>query len=253
MTALPDPWRTQRGPQLADLGTTAELAVWLGTAVFTGLAAPYAQATFARYVAMWGERKVAPMLARVYEDLRISDPLTSAAVHRVRVRSYSPDLPVDDTVFDAVDHKLATHAPARARIAGEDPDVAVFFTGADRPIAVRLQQRLQSASRRVFVDEGGIPLGALWGERIKRVIGVATGFVLLLRQSGPSWYFHDEIVRVIERGKHGASVVPVWLDGIPSDPEPVPYGLAAVQAVSALVGEEALVARLNDELPRRTA
>ncbi len=253
MTALPDTWRTQRGAQLADLGTTAELAVWLGTAVFTGMAAPYAQAAFARYVTMWGERKVAPMLARVYEDLRVSDPFTAAAVHRVRVRSYAPDLPVDDAVFDAVDRKLATYARARARTAGEDPDVALFFAGADRPIALKLQQRLQSASRRVFVDEGGIPLSALWGEQIKRVIGVARGFVLLLRQSGPSWYLHDEIVRVIERGKHGASVVPVWLDGIPADPEPVPYGLAAVQAVSALVGEDALVTQLDAALPMRTA
>lgn len=116
---------------------------------------------------------------------------------------------------------------------------------------------LLATKHRVFLDKRNILLGDDWDLTISRAQRAARITVVLVSNKYPNaYYLREEIAAAIDMARKdpdGHRVVPVFLDGWPSDQAGIPYGLRlkhgidakAVGGMSAVAGAlEVLLAQL---------
>ena len=116
-------------------------------------------------------------------------------------------------------------------------DVFVAHAGADKPRAKQLYDALKRRGLRPFLDAEDVLPGDLWDEVIADAQDTARVTVVLLSNAiDAAYYLQEEIARgiALARDPHWEHrVVPVWLDGFPSDPRKVPYGLRRLNGIDA--------------------
>ncbi len=134
-------------------------------------------------------------------------------------------------------HPLDTTSPAvlltAAHAANPQPiwDAFVSYASPDRQAAVELVDALQPL--RVFIDVRHLELGTTWHAALYNAQRTARATIVLASQQWKTaWYQQEEIIRAIQlKRAFGHSVLPIYLDGRPHDPEDVPPGLTVLQSI----------------------
>lgn len=114
-------------------------------------------------------------------------------------------------------------------------DIFLAHASADKGITERLYEALVARGVRVFFDARCVPLGARWDQEIPRAQRDARITAVLISTTfDRDWYLGDEVATAIAATRDAArahTVIPVFLNGLPSDPFAIPYGLRVVQGV----------------------
>ena len=107
-------------------------------------------------------------------------------------------------------------------------DFFLAHAGADLPAAEQLYVLLQPRAR-VFLDKYCLLLGDDWDQELAAAQRCSRITVVLVSaRTEIAYYEREEIAAAIDlarRNKQAHRVVPVYLDGLPSDQENIPYGL----------------------------
>ncbi len=106
-------------------------------------------------------------------------------------------------------------------------DFFLAHASADRNRAESLYEALRT-DHRVFLDTHSVHPGDDWARTIQRALGSARFTIILISaNSEKAHYLQDEIRTAIQLARQDAKrrrVIPVFLDGFPSDINAVPYG-----------------------------
>jgi hypothetical protein len=138
----------------------------------------------------------------------------------------------------------------------------IAHAGADLPRARELYDRLAPVAP-TFLDAVDLEPGDQWDvQLLLRQRESAATVALVSASTAAAYYLREEIANAIAYQRHdpaGHRLVPIFLDGVPTDPVAVPYGIRGIHALDmariGLDGVVAELAELADRLaatPRRT-
>jgi hypothetical protein len=115
----------------------------------------------------------------------------------------------------------------------------VFFlahAGADTDLAKELRDLLEPGVR-TFLDTCELDPGDPWDIELPKYQKRSLATVALLSDKTElAYYLREEIATAIAYERHDSRVhrlIPVWLDGLPANPDDVPYGVRAKHALDA--------------------
>jgi hypothetical protein len=149
---------------------------------------------------------------------------------------------------------------SQAREISDEPlewDFFLAYASADRSRAESLYAAL-STNHRVFLDVHGVPPGDDGPRTISRALAATRLTIILISaNSEEAHYLHDEISRAIElvrKDPKRRRIIPVFLDGFPSNVNAVPYGLSSIQGLDARnLGMEGIAGELRKAAARQGA
>jgi hypothetical protein len=127
-------------------------------------------------------------------------------------------------------------------------DFFLACASADRSRAESLYAAL-STNHRVFLDAHGVRPGDDWPLTISRALAATRLTIILISaNSEKAHYLRDETSTAIQLARKDARrrVIPVFLDGFPSNVTAIPYGLGSIQGLDARkLGMEGIAVELR--------
>jgi hypothetical protein len=112
----------------------------------------------------------------------------------------------------------------------------IAHAGADTEAAKKLRNLL-APTIRVFLDAYDLKPGDLWDVELPRHQKRSLATVALLsRNTELAYYLREEIATAIAMERDdpaGHRLIPVYLDGVPSDPKEIPYGVRVKHSLDA--------------------
>jgi hypothetical protein len=153
--------------------------------------------------------------------------------------------PVERAGWFRLFRELGLAEPDRPRprtpetIAGNQPagwHIFIAHAGPDKAMAEQLCDRLEEGGHRVFLDARRLQPGDFWDRELPRALATSQVVAVLVSANyDAAHYLRGEVARAINsaRQKGRPRVVPVYLNGLPSDEAGVPYGLENIQSIDA--------------------
>ena len=249
-----------RQGELADWTQAVDLIAFVSTAIASGLLGNTAFALLTQKLDIFrqrkGERQTAEAAKNTYAALREKDPYAPEIVLKTQVvRIFSAaGVPID--LDDLPESPPKLPAPQLSRDQ-QQWDFFLAYPGIDRPTASRIHAALAERGYRAFLDHVNVTPGERWTEALPDALWRSSIIVILSSENTDSaWFLEDEVVRAVQRARYdGASIIPVYLDGLPSNDTRILYGLACIQALDlkSLGSEDNLVDALIRAYSAHTA
>jgi GAF domain-containing protein len=132
-------------------------------------------------------------------------------------------------------------------------DFFIAHAKASASFARELHSALVHAGRRVFFDER-TPAGIAWDATIGKALHEARVITVIIPEEWQqAFYLREEIGRALalyRQDPERYTLIPIYPNGLPSDPEKIPYGLFILQGVDGSQGIDFVVRRLEELSPQ---
>jgi len=165
-------------------------------------------------------------LSRKYSKVGIHDLVNSAKLRVIGEQNLSLSMHAGSDVQFGVSLMLL-ESPAHMQSNGTGWDVFIAYASPDADIAEELYNALSSDCRVYFAKRTTLP-GDNW-DRLGKIQGASLiTLVLISANTDAAHNQREEIqaaVQMARSDQHAHRVIPIYLDGQPTDPRDVPYGL----------------------------